>query len=91
MKLMSRLDSMHAFISRTIIVIEIPLSMRQSYAVVCYVIVIVIGIGIVIIVIMLSLLLSFVKTNILQVVDVSCTVAVRCQNYRTRQNRWLDQ
>jgi len=37
---MSRLDSMHAFISRTIIIIVIPLSMRQSYAVVVTVIVI---------------------------------------------------
>jgi len=51
-KLMSRLDSMHAFISRTIIIIVIPLSMRQSYAVV--VIVKVNGIGIIIIVIVLS-------------------------------------
>ena len=33
-KKLSQLDSMHAFISRSIIVIEIPLSMQQSYAVV---------------------------------------------------------
>ena len=45
-KLMSWLDSMHTFISRTIIIV-IPLSMRQSYAVVVIVIVIVIVIGIV--------------------------------------------
>jgi len=37
---MSRLDSMHTFISRTIIIV-IPLSMRQSYAVVVIVIIIV--------------------------------------------------
>jgi len=50
-KLMSRLDSMHAFISRTIIIV-IPLSMRQSCAVVDSVIVIVIvTIGIIIIII----------------------------------------
>ena len=60
---------MHAFISRTIIIIVIPLSMRQSYAVVVIVIVIVIVIGIgIIIIVIITVLLSFVMTNILQVV-----------------------